>query len=157
MKPHKHLYACGAFALGGLLARESTISLPRGSFPLVRTDLICPPLIGGHGAVLVQGRTHRRQCNTVPRKFLVAGAGRFCRQARRQYRPPYSTATDAEPLNTVLRVLSCGPEWGGVAPHRRPIRFTSRLHLAERLWNAATTPPRARSMRWRTIGLRFGA
>ena len=25
---------------------------------------------------------------------------------------PYSTATDAEPINTVLRVLSCGSEWG---------------------------------------------
>jgi len=31
-----------------------------------------------------------------------------------QYRaPPYSAATDPEPINTVLRVLSCGPEWGG--------------------------------------------
>ena len=27
--------------------------------------------------------------------------------------PPYSTVADAESLNTVLRVLSCGPEWGG--------------------------------------------
>ena len=26
---------------------------------------------------------------------------------------PYSTATDAELLNSVLRVLSCGSEWGG--------------------------------------------
>ena len=26
---------------------------------------------------------------------------------------PLFTATDAEPLNTVLRVLICGPEWGG--------------------------------------------
>ena len=26
---------------------------------------------------------------------------------------PYSTATDPEPMNSVLRVLSCGPEWDG--------------------------------------------
>jgi hypothetical protein len=29
--------------------------------------------------------------------------------------PPYSTVTDAEPINSVLRVLSCGSEWGGAA------------------------------------------
>ena len=48
-----------------------------------------------------------------PEKYLVAGAGPFFRQARPQYRaPPYSTATDAEPVNRLLRVLRCGPEWG---------------------------------------------
>jgi len=47
--------------------------------------------------------------------------------------PPYSTVADPELLNTVLRVLSCGSEWGRMAPHRRPTRFASRLHLAERL------------------------
>ena len=26
--------------------------------------------------------------------------------------PPYSTATDAEPINSVSLVLSCGSEWG---------------------------------------------
>jgi len=43
------------------------------------------PLIGGHGAVLVQDRTHRRHFNTIPRRIVVAGAGPFCRQARPQY------------------------------------------------------------------------
>ena len=26
--------------------------------------------------------------------------------------PPYSTATDPEPINSALHVLSCGYEWG---------------------------------------------
>ena len=29
--------------------------------------------------------------------------------------PPYATVADPEPLNSVSRVLSCGPEWGGAA------------------------------------------
>ena len=37
-------------------------------------------------------------------------------EARPQWgTPPYATNTDAEPLSTVLRVLSCGPEWGRAA------------------------------------------
>ena len=31
---------------------------------------------------------------------------------RRTGHPPYFTVADPELLNTVLRVLSCGPEWG---------------------------------------------
>ena len=33
---------------------------------------------------------------------------------------PYSTVADAEPINTILRVLGCGPEWGRAESGRAP-------------------------------------
>ena len=42
-------------------SRPSLVAQNRGQSPVH-----CPPLIGGHGAVLVQDRTHRRHCNAVP-------------------------------------------------------------------------------------------
>jgi len=73
-----------------------------------------PPLIGGHGAVLVQDRTHRRHCNGVPRKIFGSSGGSLFPTGETPSTGghPYSTAADPELLNSVLRVLSCGPEWG---------------------------------------------
>jgi len=76
---------------------------------------VTPPLIGVHGAVLVQDRTHRRHCNTVPRKIFGSWHGSISPISETPVPggTPCSTTTYAEPLNSVLRVLSCGPEWGG--------------------------------------------
>ena len=46
---------------------------------LISTFPVSPPRLLGGGAAPVQGRTHRRQCNTVSRKYLAAGAGPFPR------------------------------------------------------------------------------
>ena len=97
-----------------LRGERVTHKSPVGPISRLISTFAAPPLIGGHGAVLVPVGTHRRHCNAVPRTYLVARAGPFCRQARPQYRgaPPYSIFADPELLNTVLLVLSCVYEWG---------------------------------------------
>ena len=75
---------------------------------LISTFPVTPPLIGGHGAVLVPDRTHRRHCNTVPRKIFGSWGGSLfpISETPVPRAPPYSTATTAEPIDTVLRILS---------------------------------------------------
>jgi hypothetical protein len=73
-----------------------------------------PPSLAATGRYWCRTAHIDATATPFPEKYLVARAGPFCRQARPQYRgTPYSTATDPEPMSTVLRVLSCGPEWAG--------------------------------------------
>ena len=82
--PRKHLQACGAFLYPSrrYLCKQCANSRTRFEADI---DLSChPPLIGGHGAVLVQVAHIDATARPFPEKYLVARAGPFCRQARPQ-------------------------------------------------------------------------
>jgi len=113
--PRKHLQACGAFSYPFRLYLCKQCANSRTRFE-ADIDLSChPPLIGGHGAVLVQVRTQRLHCKTVPRKIFGSSGGSLLPTGATPSTGghPYSTVADPEPMNSVLRVLSCGYEWGG--------------------------------------------
>ena len=131
--PCKHLQACVVFdALGQKFSstQQSTQTWVKNSRSGANRRLChrrhhAPPPFDCRGAVLVPVGTDRRHCNTVPRKIFGSSGGSILPTGETPGTgPPYSTVADPELLNSVLLVLSCGPDWGGAASDRR---FASRL------------------------------